>query len=88
MAQEHGTSAVVAEHKPGVQIFINDKPFKAPKPEMTGAEIMQLGGIAAGRQLFLEVRPGLGPNRQIRDDEVVELKNGMKFHEGLDGTLG
>jgi hypothetical protein len=88
MAQEHGTSAVAHEHKPGVQIFINDKPFKAPKDEMTGAEIKQLGGIAAGRQLFLEVPAGHGPNRQIRDDEIVELKNGMKFHEGLDGTLG
>lgn len=88
MAQEHGANAVGQEHKPGIQIFINDKPFKAPKPAMTGAEIKELGGIAPGRQLFLEVPPGLGPNRQIRDDEIVELKNGMKFHEGLDGTLG
>jgi hypothetical protein len=55
---------------------------------MTGSEIKELGGIAPARQLFLEVPPGQGPNRQIRDDEIVELKNGMKFHEGLDGTLG
>jgi hypothetical protein len=88
MAQEHGASAVAHGHKPGVQIFINDKPFKTPKDEMTGAEIKQLGGIATGRQLFVEVPPGHGPNRQIRDDETVEVKNGMKFHEGLDGTLG
>lgn len=88
MEQEHTTSAVGQEDRPGVQIFINDKPVKAPKSAMTGAEIKQLGGIESGRQLFLEVPPGQGPNRQIRDDEVVELKNGMKFHEGLDGTLG
>jgi hypothetical protein len=76
------------KHDPGIQIFINDKPYKAPKPEMTGLEIKLLGGIARERQLFLEVPPGQGPNRQIRDDELVDLKNGMKFHEGLDGTLG
>lgn len=75
-------------HGPGVQIFINDKPYKAPQPAMTGAEIKKLGSIDPNRQLFLEVPPGHGPNRQIRDDELVELKNGMKFHEGLDGTLG
>ena len=76
------------EHGPGVQIFINDRPFKAPQSVMIGAQIKQLGGVPADRQLFLEVPPGHGPNRQIRDDERVELKNGMKFHEGLDGTLG
>jgi hypothetical protein len=75
-------------HSGEIQIFINDKPLKAPKPEMTGLEIKQLGSIAPERQLFLEVPPGQGPNRQIRDDEVVHLKNGMKFHEGLNGTLG
>lgn len=88
MEQDHEVGAAGQEHKPGIQIFIDDKPFKAPKAAMTGSEIKELGGIAPARQLFLEVPPGQGPNRQIRDDEIVELKDGMKFHEGLDGTLG
>ena len=46
--------------KPGPQIFINNNPFKAPKEEMTGLELKQLGGVYNG------VVASLGINEMLR----------------------
>ena len=70
-----------------INIFINNKKFVAPKPEMTGAEIKNLGNIPADYQLFLEV-PGPEPDKGIRDNEEVKLKSGMRFFGVVPGNLG
>jgi len=75
------------ESRKRVRIFVNDEPFFAPEPSMTGAEILALVGVAEGNQLFLEV-PGPGDDRPIRADETVALRPGMKFYDVPVGTFG
>lgn len=70
-----------------INIFINGKKFTAPKTIMTGAEIKHLGSIPPEYQLFLEV-PGPKPDKGVRDDEHIELKNGMHFFGVVPGNLG
>jgi hypothetical protein len=78
-----------SEHgeKPGPQIFINKNPIKAPKEEMTGLELKQLGGIPRGNKLFRE-EPGSHADTPISDDTVVSLKNGDKFYDLPPGVVG
>mgnify|MGYP000847094624 FL=1 len=70
-----------------LRIFVNDQPFFAPEPVMTGAEILAMAGLPEGNHLFLEV-PGPEDDRQIRPDEPVKLKSGMKFYDVPVGTFG
>jgi hypothetical protein len=70
-----------------IRIFVNEQPFFAPNPSMTGAEILALAGLPEGNQLFLEV-PGPGDDRPIRPDEPVHLHSGMKFYDVPVGTFG
>ena len=70
-----------------IRIFVNNEPFFAPKPRMTGAEILAVAGVAEGNQLFLEI-PGPGDDRPIRPEEAVELRSGMKFYDVPVGTFG
>lgn len=58
-------------------LFIDGKEYHVEKSELTGAEIMDLGGIPreAGLILILED----GTQVQVREDEVVELKPGRRF---------
>ncbi len=78
-----------SEHseKPGPQVFINDKPIKAPKETMTGAELKVLGGISAGNKLFKE-EPGIHADTPIADSDLVTLKNGDKFYDLPPGVVG
>jgi hypothetical protein len=93
MNEEYGQAVIAAQHKEDddhiryIPIHIDGKPYKATKPRMTGAEIKVLGHVPADYQLFLEV-PGPGADRGIRDDEVVEMKPGQRFHSVPAGTLG
>lgn len=66
-----------------ISIHIDKKEYKAPKAEMTGAELRNLRQPPAGNDLdlFLEV-PGPSDDLQIADDQVVQLKEGMQFHTG------
>lgn len=73
--------------KPRVQIFINDKPYKAPKPIMSGAELKALGNIPPGNKLYKEI-PGAHPDEPIGDEQNVELKNGDKFYDLPPGSVG
>jgi hypothetical protein len=78
------------EHK--ITILINQKPYEAPKPAMTGLEIKNLGGGPADYWLILVVKsvdPAAGgDDRQIQDAEVVELKSGMRFRLVPVATFG
>jgi hypothetical protein len=58
-------------------LFIDGKEYHVEKSEMTGAEIMDLGGIPRELGLILILEDGT--QVQIREDEVVELKPGRRF---------
>jgi hypothetical protein len=68
-------------------IFINDTKYTVDEPELTGAQLKALSGIAAANQLFLEI-PGPGDDVHVRDDEEIELKSGLKFYDVPVGNLG
>jgi hypothetical protein len=67
-------------HPPKIRIFINDQPYFVTQPTMTGAEIKKLGNIPMENWLFKE-EPGVHPDVRIADDQVVELKPGLKFYD-------
>lgn len=66
--------------------------YEAPKPEMTGREIKELGGGPMDYWLILNVKEpdqvAGGDDRQIQDDEIVKLKNGMHFRIVNPATFG
>jgi hypothetical protein len=66
-----------------ITILINNKPYKAPKPQMTGREIKELGDGPLDYLLVLVVKspdPIAGGDDQIiNDDQLVDLKSGMRF---------
>ena len=68
-------------------IFINDVQFHVEKSSLTGAEIKALGSINAANRLFLEGH-GSHQDTPIADNEVVELKSGMKFYDLPPGVVG
>ena len=78
------------DHK--ITILINNKPYEAPKPAMTGLEIKELGGGPTDYWLILNVKSpdpvAGGDDRQIQDSEVVELKSGMRFRIVNPATFG
>jgi hypothetical protein len=64
-----------------VPIQIDHKPYKAPRPVMTGTEIRQLAQppIGADRDLF-RVIPGPADDVKVGDQESVSLEPGMHFY--------
>lgn len=58
-------------------LFIDGKEYHVEKSELTGAEIMDLGGIP--RELGLIEILEDGTQVQVREDEVIELKPGRRF---------
>lgn len=81
------STAAVTESKKRLRIFINDQPYFAPEPTMTGRELLILAGLPETNQLFLDV-PGPGDDRPIGPDEPIELRSGMKFYDVPVGTFG
>ena len=75
-----------------ITILINNRPYEAPKPSMTGLEIKELGGGPVDYWLILiEHSPDQqagGDDSQIKDDEIVHLKSGMRFRIINPGTFG
>lgn len=71
--------ADTAAHKPKtVTIEVNNKPFEAPKAELTGAEIKELAGIPLDFQLFL--LHGESTNMDlVENDEQVKLHEHQRF---------
>lgn len=58
-------------------LFIDDVEYHVDKSELTGKEIMDLGGIPyeVGLLLILED----GTQVQVGEDEIIELKPGRRF---------
>lgn len=75
-----------------ITILINNKPYEAPKPQMTGLEIKELGGGPIDYWLILNVKDpdpvAGGDDRQIQDNELVDLKPGMRFRIVNPATFG
>lgn len=82
-----GLTTPIVESDRRIEIRINDQPFVAPEPVMTGAQLAALAGLPPENQLFLEV-PGPGDDFSIRPDQKVELHSGMKFYDVPVGTFG
>ena len=83
---ETSTTTTQATRK-GIRIFINDQPYFAPKPAMTGLELSALASVPEGNQIFLDV-PGPGDDVAIGADTPFDLKPGMKFYDVPVGTFG
>ena len=64
---------------PGFQIQIDRTHYTVTLPHMTGAELRRVPTppIGPDRDLF-EVVPG-GSDRKIADDQIVEIRNGLRF---------
>ena len=58
-------------------LFIDDVEHHVDKPELTGKEIMDLGGIPYDVGLLLILDDG--SQVQVGEDEVIELKPGRRF---------
>ncbi len=75
-----------------IKILINNRPFDAPKPSMNGREIKELAGEPIDYLLVLVVKdpdPVAGGDDQIiNDEQVVELKSGMRFRVVNPATFG
>lgn len=67
-------------HGHGVEITIDHHHYRAPREEMTGAELRKLPDpdVPANRDLWLEVPHG--DDERIDDAKVVHLRNGQKFY--------
>ncbi|MGA2466849.1 MAG: multiubiquitin domain-containing protein [Thermodesulfobacteriota bacterium] len=84
----------MAEHEKDkkITILINNRPYEAPKPSMTGREIKELGGGPMDYWLILVVKSADsaagGDDKQIQDEEVVDLKSGMRFRIVNPATFG
>jgi len=74
------------DEKPGVghepqkfQIQIDRTHFTVTVPQMTGQQLRQLPTppVGSDRDLF-EVVPG-GSDKKIGDNDVVEMRNGLRF---------
>jgi len=70
-----------------IEVTIDGQHYRTPDDEMTGTRLKALATVPANYQIFLEVR-GPGPDRGIRDDEVIQLKSDMRFYTVVPGTLG
>jgi len=67
------------EHPHHFEIQIDRKHYQVEKKHLTGSELRHLPNppIGPDRDLF-EVVPG-GSDRKIGDDQVVEMRNGLRF---------
>lgn len=75
-----------------ITILINNRPHKAPIPQMTGREIKELGGGPIEYLLVQVVKDpdpvAGGDDIIINDNQLVELKSGMHFRIVNSATFG
>lgn len=58
-------------------LFIDDKEYEVKKPSLSGAEIMDLGGIPHNIGLVQILEDG--SQVQVKATDVIELKPGHRF---------
>jgi len=75
-----------------ITILINNTPHVAPKPSMLGREIKEMGGGPMDYWLILVVKapdPAAGgDDKQVQDEEIVDLQSGMRFRIVNPATFG
>lgn len=77
------TNAVLSPPPPRTErgtfytLFVDDREFHVDEPTITGGQIMDLAGIPREAGLLLIDEDG--SQRQVRADEVIELKPGRRF---------
>jgi hypothetical protein len=75
-----------------ITILINNTPHEASKPSMTGREIKELGGGPLDYWLILVVKSpdpvAGGDDRQIQDEELLDLQSGTRFRIVNPATFG
>jgi hypothetical protein len=59
-------------------IKIDKNHYKVTEDSMTGIQIKQLANIPNEYELWLEV-PGQNEDKKIEDNEVIDIKSGLKF---------
>lgn len=67
-----------------IRFFVNGHKVETTESELTGAQIKALGGVPSGETLFLKHGNADDP---IADDQVVSVRNGMKFKSAPDGGV-
>ena len=67
-----------------IHIFINGHKFETAESQLTGAQIKSLGSVPSGETLY--VRHG-NSDDPIADDQIVKLRNGLKFESAPDGGV-
>ena len=75
MTQE--SSTVTRPHGKFYTLFVDDNEYRVDRPQLTGAEIMDLAGIPRDVGLILIEEDGT--QVQVREGDVVELKPGRRF---------
>jgi hypothetical protein len=79
-AKGAGTSKNGDQHPKGIAITIDKRPYKAPKAQMTGAEIRQLADPDIGPERDLwHVGRGQDDDTKIVNDQPVHLVEGDRF---------
>ena len=81
------------ENKPKkITILINQKPYHVEKSEITGSEIKELASGPPDYWVTLVVKDpdevAGGDDPRILDDQVVQIKSGMRFRIVNPGTYG
>jgi len=75
-----------------ITILINERPFKIPKPTMTGKEIKELADEPLEKLLVLVVEDpdpvAGGDDKIINDNDSISLKSGMRFRIVNAATFG
>ena len=77
----------VESAKSAISIRIDNNVVEVMSRHQTGASLKTLGSVPEAYQIFLET-PGAEPDRQIRNDEAIEVHSGMKFYAVPAGTVG
>lgn len=76
---EHVNQSGSAGHPTEIPIQIDKRPYKAPRPAMTGLELKALAGITGDYDLWFETA-GPADDIKVQDDRPFELKPGMHFY--------
>jgi hypothetical protein len=67
-----------------IRFFVNGHKVETTETELTGAQIKQLGGVPMGETLYLKHG---NTEDAVGNDQVVKLRNGMKFESAPDGGV-
>ena len=70
----------------GVAIVSGREKGKLDHATVTGAQLLALGGIPAGDQLFLD-QPGNGDDDPISPAQSLTVRSGMEFYDVRVGNL-